>query len=85
MGKYQEETKPPIAIDDNEIFEIRPDGMRETNLFTFSFCAPWLKVSQMHASKKEANDFRLKVMQKSFSYFSLYDLLTYSATLHAIY
>ena len=64
MGKYQEEKKPPIIIDDNEIFEIRPDGMRQTNLLTFSFYAPWLKISQIHANKKEANDFRRKVIGK---------------------
>ena len=56
-----EDKKSPTVADDNEILEVRSDGMRETNLFTFSFYAPWIKISQMNASKKEANDFRLKV------------------------
>lgn len=62
-GKYPDEMKNPVAVDDVEILEIRPDGMRETNLLTFSFYAPWIKISQIHASKKEANIIRLKVIQ----------------------
>ena len=41
-----------------------PNGMREANLLTFAFYAPWVKSSQLNASKKEANSIRQKVQNQ---------------------
>lgn len=41
-----------------------PNGMREANLLTFAFYAPWVKSSQLNASKKEANSIRQKVQSQ---------------------
>ena len=60
-----------------------PNGMREANLLTFAFYAPWVKCSQLNASKKEANSIRQKVQspyldKASFSYLILsYLILSY--------
>ena len=57
-----EETRKIIANkEDSEIFEVRSDGMRISKLLTFSFYAPWVRISQVNASKKEADSIRLKV------------------------
>ena len=57
-----EETRKIIANkEDSEIFEVRSDGMRISKLLTFSFYAPWVRISQFNASKKEADSIRLKV------------------------
>jgi hypothetical protein len=45
-----------------------PNGMREANLLTFAFYAPWVKSSQLNASKKEANSIRQKVRCDSCCY-----------------
>lgn len=61
-NKLSEASKrTPPEEEDDVVLEVRPDGMRECNLLTFSFYAPWIKTIQMNARKKEADDIRLKV------------------------
>jgi hypothetical protein len=48
------------AVEQEEEYEVRGDGMQEVPLLTFSFYAPWVKISQLNASKKRANDIRSK-------------------------
>lgn len=58
-----EETRKMLAPSnqDSEVFEVRPDGMRISKLLTFSFYAPWVRTTQLNASKREADSIRLKV------------------------
>jgi hypothetical protein len=59
------------AEEDEEVLEVRPDGMRECNLLTFSFYGPWVKTIQLNARKKEADDIRVKVRNVVFHIYVL--------------
>lgn len=63
-NKLSEAGRRMALAEENEVeLEVRPDGMRECNLLTFSFYAPWVKTTQLNARKREADDIRLKVRQ----------------------
>ena len=56
-----------------------PNGMREAKLLTFAFYAPWVKSSQLNASKKEANSIRHKVRSGSRYYSYLFSASSFAS------
>lgn len=68
-GTQKQVVRPEEDAEQTAIDDI-PNGMREANLLTFAFYAPWVKTSQLNASKKEANSIRHKVRSDSHCYYS---------------